>query len=926
MLARISKKTARAGSGLRRALRRTSGRLGGFLPGIAGRLGVSFAAVAVLATAANLIAEHGGQVISRIQVAPIRRSVPAQISGPHPVGAAAAAAASVSSSLLIEAVDQFEYAIERRANSDTAENAELLNTAGKRLTDRIEALLKGLDIRGGDIRARSLRQRMEALRAVGDDIVHREDERRSLLADYWIQLELIDSQVRQTLDRSAWKIFGRVISRQSLLKLSRDLDDLRRDSIQLNAREVTGEKKDAAASSQRRLGTDLEDNAAGLSRLQGAQWLAELRKTYRHLVEVQSQLSKLDLDSMHGLAPSVQSSQELKTLVRSIGAAAQKPAVMAPEAQPAIAMSQALRSDTMVTPAPPAPSQGHGGALLAAISGAVLLILLGVSINTVRSIVIPLRQFMATTDRLAAGDEEARFARGAIKELDALAISFNRMAESLAEARATNRQYQSALESRVQERTRQLRHLAEHDPLTGLPNRRQLVGYLNAALQRASDTGTRMAVYFIDLDNFKNINDSMGHSFGDLVLAGAAQRLREAAGDTGFAARLGGDEFTVVYENAGDCASVSDFGNELARAFHRPLLIEGRELIVSISGGASIYPEHERGSDALLRAADVALFSAKKAGRARIALFSPELLKVAAAKFSVEQGLRRALERGELELWFQPEVSFASMGATLVEGLLRWRGPDGQYLSPADFLSVAEDSGLIRDINDWVLRSAFLHVAQWHHGEWPDARVAVNVSARQLIDTGFAAKVRELLEEFQLPSRCIEIELTETVLQTEAATVEVLRELRGLGVSVALDDFGTGYSSLASLERLPLTRVKLDRSLIDTIDTSGRSLAIARAIIGLCANLGLEVTAEGIERFEQLAFMQATPGITLQGYLFSRPVQAQQVLTVLQGLRARMEEFLIAVPTGMEARTVMTAQREDAAAAAPKRKGLKSAS
>ena len=551
-----------------------------------------------------------------------------------------------------------------------------------------------------------------------------------------------------------------------------------------------------------------------------------------------------------------------------------------------------------------AASPASDGVMIASISGLVLLILFVISVATVRSIVIPIRQFMTTTEHLAGGDDSARFTRGGIKELDALAISFNRMAESLADARAMTREYQGQLESRVDERTRQLQHLAEHDPLTGLPNRRHLVAHLNASLYRAAHNGQRLAVFFLDLDNFKNINDSMGHAFGDLVLKGVAQRLREATAVGGFAARIGGDEFTVVQENAGGRADVSEAGNALIRAFQKPLLIEGRELMISISGGASIYPDHERGSDALLRAADAALFRAKNSGRARLSLFSPELLEAASLKFSLEQGLRRALEREEFELWFQPEVSFDTLETKLVEALLRWRLPDGQYVAPNDFLSVAEDSGLIRSINDWVLRTAFRYAAEWHHGAWPEARVAINVSARQLLDTSFVARIRELLLEYRLPSRCIEIELTETVLQTEAATIEVLQELRGLDITIALDDFGSGYSSLSSLERLPLTRVKLDRSLIDTIDTSGRSLAIARAIIGLCENLGLEVTAEGVERPEQLALLLGNPAMTLQGYLLSRPLKSQTMPGALTGLRERLQSLLITVPAAKDATTV----------------------
>ncbi len=842
-----------------------------------------------------------------------------------------------------------------------------------------------------------------------------------MLAGYWSHFESVDAQVKKALDQNNWKIFGRVISRQSLSTLSRDLDDIRRGSTQLNTSGENAAMLDSLGQSATHFSATVDQNATGLERSQGKPWVEDLRNEFGAVLTNRAKLAQLDSENPQGVGPFERGAEEFAGLVRGISAVARKQArgaaavdtrhdallsrgatTIAPsgmtaasggEVAPAAAAADrkhgallapaaaaiaatgtatAIRRDIAPAvavdgsapaaigpaaavggsapavvgpaaavdgsaPAAIGPAAAVGGsapavvgllprcvcaavigplaaavtpapagkrAMIASISGLVLLILFVISVATVRSIVIPIRQFMTTTERLASGDDTARFTRGGIKELDALAVSFNRMAASLADARSVTREYQGELESRVDERTRQLQHLAEHDPLTGLPNRRHLVAHLDAALHKAARTGQRVAVFFLDLDNFKNINDSMGHGFGDHVLKGVAERLREAAAPAGFAARIGGDEFTVVHENAGARADVSEAGNALVRAFQKPLSIEGRELIISISGGASIYPDHERGSDALLRAADAALFRAKNSGRARLSIFSPELLEAASLKFSLEQGLRRALERGELELWFQPEVSFTTLGTQLVEALLRWRLPDGQYLLPSDFLPVAEDSGLIRSINDWVMRTAFRHAAEWHQGVWPDARVAINVSARQLLDTSFVAGMRELLEEYRLPPRCIEIELTETVLQTEAATIEVLRELRRLDISVALDDFGSGYSSLSSLERLPLTRVKLDRSLIDTIDTSARSLAIARAIIGLCENLGLEVTAEGVERPEQLALLLGNPAMTLQGFLLAHPTKSEAIPGALAGLRERLQSLLIAVPPVRDMATV----------------------
>jgi EAL domain-containing protein (putative c-di-GMP-specific phosphodiesterase class I) len=315
-----------------------------------------------------------------------------------------------------------------------------------------------------------------------------------------------------------------------------------------------------------------------------------------------------------------------------------------------------------------------------------------------------------------------------------------------------------------------------------------------------------------------------------------------------------------------------------------------------VSLGASLFPDHEEEAAALLRAADAALFSAKSAGRSRLALFEPALLEAASLKFRIEQGLRRAVERGEFELLFQPEVSLGRLDTCLVEALLRWRRPDGQYVSPGEFLIVAEESGLIMTISDWVMRAAIEQAAAWHHGAWPGVRVAINVSARQLLDPRFDERVSALLEQYRLPPGCIEIELTETVLQTGEATIAMLKRLRSLGISIALDDFGTGYSTLASIEQLPLTRVKMDRSLIAEIDRRPRSLAIARAIITLCRDLGLAVTAEGIERSEQLSLLSAEPELNLQGYLISPPIAASAIPETVATMEARLQSLLLTMP------------------------------
>lgn len=538
---------------------------------------------------------------------------------------------------------------------------------------------------------------------------------------------------------------------------------------------------------------------------------------------------------------------------------------------------------------------------MAWISVAVVTLLTAICVLTVRSIVLPIRRMLAATRRLAAGDVETRVPRGGIRELDDLSIAFNQMAEQLASAQQLAHSYQQQLEAKVEERTRQLQELAAHDPLTRLPNRRQLFALLDTAIEQARQTQRYVGVFFLDIDNFKNINDSLGHAFGDAVLMAISQRLAEASAAFGFAARLGGDEFTVIFPSAASVEDIRAAGDALVQAFQVPLVVHHRDLTVSVSVGASIYPDHERDGEALLRAADAALFHAKALGRSQLALFTPDLLQLASAKFRTEQGLRRAIERGEFELLFQPEISLERQDTALVEALIRWRLPDGRHALPGEFLSVAEESGLILEVTDWVMRSAIEAAAHWHFGEWPEARVAINVSPRLLLDDRFVALVLRLLQEYRLPARCVEIELTETVLQTGPATIQTLRNLRSHGVAIALDDFGTGYSSLASLEKLPLSRIKLDQSLIASIDSSSRSAAIARAIIGLCHGLGLEMTAEGIERPEQLPLLLGQRSMYLQGFLFSPPVSREQLLPVMRTLPQRLRSMAYAAESSRRA-------------------------
>jgi len=525
---------------------------------------------------------------------------------------------------------------------------------------------------------------------------------------------------------------------------------------------------------------------------------------------------------------------------------------------------------------------------------AVLLTLLAL-LTTAWAITWPVRRLTAGTRRLAAGDLATRVTRGGASEIDELANAFNHMAAELEDAERAVKTYQSQLEHRVEERTLQLRHLAEHDPLTNLPNRRHLFQRLNDMLGAAGPVGTpgsHVAVLFLDLDNFKTVNDTLGHEFGDRVLAEIGERLRQIAGETGFIARLGGDEFTLVFSYSGDASEVERRAEHLVGGFQRPLLIDRREVSVGVSCGVATFPEHGRDATSLLRAADVALFRAKELGRNRLCIHDPSMLVQASNRFRAEQALRKAIEGGELVLHYQPQVSLGGRRTTSVEALLRWKRSDDHIIAAGDFIDIAEQSGLMLDLNDWILDTAAEAVSRWRREGWPEARVAINVSAQQFVAGSFLLDIGSLLARHGLPPEAIELELTETVLQTGAVTVEALHGLRMLRVDTALDDFGTGFSSLTSIEQLPLSRVKLDRSVIAGVDSNPRSAAIVHSMIGLCRNLGLQVTIEGVERLAQLDFLAACGDVSVQGFLVARPVDASEIVRLVHATRDHLDSLL----------------------------------
>jgi diguanylate cyclase (GGDEF)-like protein len=881
--------------------------------GITSRLAIAFVGVGSVVFAANFIVEEGVLVERTTE---ITRTLAAPVVPPT-VSRAQIAEADVkpdlfperkvvTSSAFLLALERYSEALQERSHGVDATEAHYLRAAADMRRESTAYTSAAAAIAHKSFA--KLETATNDYLQNGDYLVNLADRRRGLTKAYFTVFEGSNARVKASLTGS-WKIFGRVVAKQSLLQLSTDLDSLRRNTLVLNSADETDEHALAAwRNAEDAVNRDVADNKSSLQRSEGLAWydsmqtdgeaLSELR---RSLADTDQQLRKASLDvalqasALAKLVPAKVESVTPNVVPGRLSRTA--------EAEHSIPIGVALAPSVRAADPTPViqthwtskePSQAHRRrAEIAWISVVAVLLLTYIAAGTVRSIVRPVRRLLRVSAQLAEGNMSARVERGGIAELDRVAMAFNAMAEELNVRRAASQDYQQSLEAKVNQRTLQLQELAERDPLTGLPNRRHLYTLLDQAISRTPSGGGRVGVFFLDIDNFKNINDGMGHAFGDRVLVSLADRLSATVEVFGFAARLGGDEFTVVCAQCPTTEAIRAAGIKIVQAFQTPLNVDGRDLIVSVSVGASIYPDHAHEPEALLKAADAALFRAKALGRSQLSVFTPELLQAAAAKFSTEQGLRRAIARGEFELVYQPEVNAETLKTALVEALIRWRMPDGVLASPGQFLAIAEESGLIMEISDWVLKTAVSAAAHWYHDAWPEARVAINVVPRQLADPGFVDRVIELLQQHRLPSRCIEIELTESVLQTGPTTIDALTRLRDHGIAIALDDFGTGYSSFASLEILPLTRIKLDRSLIAGIDSSPRSQAIARAIIAMCQGLGLEITAEGIERPEQFATLMGERGMHLQGYLLAHPTSCEKLMPLLDLVAQRAQQLVL---------------------------------
>jgi len=435
-----------------------------------------------------------------------------------------------------------------------------------------------------------------------------------------------------------------------------------------------------------------------------------------------------------------------------------------------------------------------------------------------------------------------------------------------------------------------IEHLAYHDGLTGLPNRTMLMDRLAQALSQAQRLEQQVAVLFLDLDRFKPINDSLGHSVGDQLLREIARRLRGALRENDTVARVGGDEFQVVVCNVAGATGAARIAEKLMCALGEPFMVEGQELHVTASLGVSLFPRDGASGELLLKFADIALYEAKGEGRNAYRFFSPEMNAQAHGRLRLENDLRRAVERNELELHYQPQLDLAIGEVCAVEALVRWRHPERGLVLPNQFIPMAEETGLVLGIGEWVLGEACRQVAQWQRdglatGSAP-LRVAVNISARQLQRPGLDGAVRRALARSGLPAECLELEITESSVMLDPQHAQsVLQSLRELGVQLSIDDFGTGYSSLAYLKRLPLDRLKIDRSFIGGIPTDSDDAAIVETIIVMTHKLGLRVIAEGVETLEQRLQLVRQGCDEMQGFLLAHPVPGGEVPALLARLK-----------------------------------------
>lgn len=438
--------------------------------------------------------------------------------------------------------------------------------------------------------------------------------------------------------------------------------------------------------------------------------------------------------------------------------------------------------------------------------------------------------------------------------------------------------------SAIKESEERLAHLAHHDSLTGLPNRLRFIANLEQALESAKRHKHKVAVMFLDLDRFKLINDTLGHSFGDELLKSIAGRLKSTVRSEDTVARLGGDEFTIILHEIGRSEDSALIAEKVINTTRQPVCLGGEDISVSTSIGISIYPDDSDNSDGLVKAADAAMYHAKNSGRSNFQFYTFDLTSRALEHLALENGLRQALEKNEFVLHYQPQVEMCSERISGVEALIRWQHPERGLLMPTSFMKVANETGLIDPMSEWVLRTACSDLVQWRLRGLPPTRIAVNISGRQLMHEPSIRRIVTFLDEIdpQPGSLGLDLEVTEASIEFAERAMEIMRQLKERGVMLAIDDFGTGHSSLSRLKELPVDTLKIDRSFIQNIANDPDDRVIASTIIAMAHSLGLRVVAEGVEAEDQLSVLRALDCDEIQGFYYSKPIPAEQMVLLLE--------------------------------------------
>ena len=427
-------------------------------------------------------------------------------------------------------------------------------------------------------------------------------------------------------------------------------------------------------------------------------------------------------------------------------------------------------------------------------------------------------------------------------------------------------------------------HLAKHDALTDLPNRVLFHSRLDQALKSARDE--KLAVLCLDIDDFKGVNDALGHPVGDMLLTAVAGRLRQCIRDCDTVARIGGDEFAVIQVGVSQPNDATRLAARLIETVSAPYELDGHHVVVGLSIGVAIPPVDGNDPDQLLKNADMALYRAKSDGRGVFRFFEPEMNAKMQARRTLELALRSAVAEGQFEVYYQPLINIETGRVRSFEALVRWHRPGHGIVAPADFIALAEETGLIVPIGEWVLRQACKEAATWPD----DVSVAVNLSPVQFKNRKLLATVVSALAVSGLPPSRLELEITEwLLLQDSEDTLDVLHQLRSLGIRISMDDFGTGYSSLAYLQKFPFDKIKIDQSFVHDMTTREESMAIVRAVAAMGASLGMMTTAEGVETIEQFDRLKAEGCTEVQGYLFSPPLPASEVAELLHKHNPRMK-------------------------------------